>query len=133
MFYRKPLNTRVFHRIGNSYANFIDGDHFLGRNSLDDNWMTHRTPVSNISKTNSEYVISLSLPEYRKEDIEVVIENDELKLKASSTNDYPVYQTYELPKDVILDGIEAKFDHNILVITIERGREVENVRSIAIQ
>lgn len=34
------LKNSIFHRFGNRYGSLFDGNHFLGRNSFDDNWLT---------------------------------------------------------------------------------------------
>ncbi len=34
------LKNSIFHRFGNRYSSLFDGNHFLGRNSFDDNWLT---------------------------------------------------------------------------------------------
>ena len=34
------LKNSLFHRFGNRYGSLFDGNHFLGRNSFDDNWLT---------------------------------------------------------------------------------------------
>ena len=34
------IKNSLFHRFGSRYSSLFDGNHFLGRNSFDDNWLT---------------------------------------------------------------------------------------------
>jgi hypothetical protein len=38
------IKNSLFHRFGNRYGSLFDGNHFLGRNSFDDNWLTKDKP-----------------------------------------------------------------------------------------
>lgn len=40
------IKNSLFHRFGNRYGSLFDGNHFLGRNSFDDNWLTKDKPKS---------------------------------------------------------------------------------------
>ena len=40
------IKNSLFHRFGSRYGSLFDGNHFLGRNSFDDNWLTGKKKAS---------------------------------------------------------------------------------------
>jgi HSP20 family protein len=127
------IKNNLFHRIGDSYAHLIDGGHFLGRNAFGDLWM--KKPAANIRKPEKaeSYVVSLALPGYKKEDIEVAIEKEVLYVKASPKQkpkakteklihtEFETQQqerTFQLPPNVNSDKIEADYKDGILTIRV---------------
>jgi hypothetical protein len=50
------LKNSIFHRFGSRYSSLFDGNHFLGRNSFDDNWLTDDKKKPKETKGKSEVV-----------------------------------------------------------------------------
>jgi HSP20 family protein len=123
-----PLRIRnsPFHRIGDSYGHFFDTSHFMGRNSFDDLWMTR--PLANILKGENEYTIELTMPGFKRNEINVDIQQNILIVSTEKRE--PVAgkflykevpgklkeRTFEIPDDVDQDRIHAKLEKGILTV-----------------
>lgn len=120
------------HRIGDSPGRFIDEEHFLGRDPLDDLWMTKPSrPLTNIRKEQDAYILELALPGYIKEEVVVEIKEDTITIQAEKKNltDASVthrqefstpsfHQSFHLPAQINQDAVEAKLEHGVLHIKL---------------
>ncbi|WP_155179954.1 hypothetical protein [Fulvivirga lutimaris] len=48
------LKNNLFHRFGSRYGSLFDGNHFLGRNSFDANWLTKDKPKAKKGSKNEK-------------------------------------------------------------------------------
>ena len=115
-----------FRRIGDRYGHFINGDHFLGRDAFEETWMSQAR--TNVSKDNIGYTIELAFPGFKKEDINIEINNDILKVSAKreGLSEHLIHQemanerhrTFELPEGINQNDITAKLENGLLKIQI---------------
>ena len=120
----------LFDRIGDHYRHFIDGDHFLGRNSFEDSWMAKAK--SNLKKDGNGYHLEVALPGFEKKDINVTVHNDLLDIVAQVSNkpkvesEYIIQEldtntssrTFRLHPDINTDAITVSFKNGMLSITL---------------
>ena len=123
-------------------------DPFFDRFFLDGN----NCSVSNMMKTDikekkDHYEFSIELPDVKKEDIKVSLENGYIKVKASVNNEneeedylyrersYGEYsRTYYVGNKVQLTDISAKLENGILHLTVKKPdeKEIENEHFVQI-
>lgn len=105
-------------------------------------------PALEMKETDKEYHLSVELPGVAQEDVEISVEGDMLILKGEKKaereeqeRDYTIsersYGSFErrvaLPKDSVIDQIEANSDNGVIQIVIPRSEGVaEGARKIEI-
>ncbi len=104
-------------------------------------------PLADISESDKDYMLSLSLPGVDKKDIELNMDNrrltvkaqrnrpehkDEVKYHLSETAYGQFERTFTLPENVKEDKITAKFEHGILVVNIPKDQPKPLKRTINI-
>lgn len=105
-----------------------------------------KMPAVDVSNNKDSFCIEAELPGYKKDDVELKLENHNLSIMSSNSfdkevkdkkedGDYLVKETklkqsfkrtFGLPKDVDEDNINAKFKDGVLVITIPKIQKVES-------
>ena len=136
MFTKNPITNLTYHRIGDYYNNFIDPGHFMGRSSLADPWIAPEEAAANIRHTDDLYILELAVPGYRKEDIQIELGGDLLKIvakreletaeKSEMNKGFPVYpirRAYELEPGMDHESIRAHLEDGVLTIEIPRIKE----------
>lgn len=133
---RSPIRNNIFHRIGNTYGSLIDADHFLGRPSLEGNWLTK--PTFNLRRVAEGYEIGLALPGFRKEEIDVSEAQGVLHVKAiakrgsSAAQDEYLHMGFQpdkqeraipLPGHADVAHIQAHYENGLLTILIPLLKE----------
>lgn len=135
-----PLRIRnsPFHRIGDSYGHFFDYGHFMGRSAFDDLWMTK--PLANIVEKENEYKIELTMPGLTKEEINVEITDDLLKISAQRKvpentkflhREVPEKlseRVFEIADEIDQDRIHASLDKGILTIFMPHKAGVQHIK-----
>ena len=127
------LNTGPFHRFGSRYSTLFDGDHFLGRNAFEENWLV-QTPT-NLQENGKELLVEVALPGFEKEHIDLRINNSELHISASKDNNSSAYQIEEIPKKVDKyfqlspsmdqENIKAKLRNGVLRLSMPYAKGVK--------
>ncbi|OEK01015.1 hypothetical protein BFP97_05595 [Roseivirga sp. 4D4] len=131
----RRIKSSPFHRIGDAYGSFFDGEHFLGRNAFDDSWIAPKIPA-NIKKTSKTYEIEMALPGFVKKEITILVEGDLLKVLAekdmkgevndSENLDYDILgRSFQLEPDIDRDRISSKFKDGLLKIYLPYNGEVK--------
>jgi HSP20 family molecular chaperone IbpA len=133
-----------FPRIGDAYGHFIDYDHFLGRSSFEDLWMTDLHAASKAE--DKAYHLAIEVPGYAKNDIELCIQYDTLKIKLkdiTNKEDLPESmlnfqgrkeRLFILTKDVDQDKVTAELRNGILRVTLPKYEgHLLNKKTITIQ
>lgn len=112
-------------------------------NEVDGGW----TPAANISETDKEYLIKAELPEVRKEDVRVTLENgvitisgerkqqkehqDENEIRVESF--YGTFsRSFSLPENIDPSGVRAESKDGILKVRIPK-KEAAKPKSISVQ
>lgn len=98
------------------------------------------TPLADITEDEREYVIKAELPELRKEDVKVTVENgvltisgerkfekDEKKKKYHRVErGYGSFvRTFTLPDDATADKVKAEFKHGILEVHLPKNERAK--------
>ncbi|MCL2500192.1 MAG: Hsp20/alpha crystallin family protein [Defluviitaleaceae bacterium] len=146
-----PLNRRGNHLMRtstgfNDFYNMLD-DFFS------DNWLQQNRSLSrdtfkiDIEETETEYLIEAELPGIKKDDITLNIEDDNLSISVTRTeevnNEGKNYIHRERRASSMsrrvrlanakLDNIKAKLDEGILTVTIPKQNKEETIRKINIE
>ncbi|TFF99116.1 MAG: Hsp20/alpha crystallin family protein, partial [Promethearchaeota archaeon] len=95
-----------------------------------------RTPLSNITEEENQYIISAEVPGLEKSDLEISITDNNLEIKGEVTEEKKeeeegelvrrecftksYYRAFTLPENIDQDGIDANLDKGILKITIPK-------------
>ena len=106
-------------------------------------------PATNILENTKDFVIEVSLPGFSKEDVQISVENDVLKIKSSKKQEkesnyrysrkefstFAFEKSFRLDESVETEKIEAKFENGILYLTLPKKETVASKSpvSIAIQ
>jgi HSP20 family protein len=100
--------------------------------------LTKSSGLSNVLEKENEYLIELSAPGLKKEDINIELEKDVLKISSNfedskeETNDgyyrrefykSSFERSFSVPKGVNKDDISATMDNGILIISIPKLKE----------
>ena len=95
-------------------------------------------PLVDIHETDSEYVIRAELPDVKKEDVKISVNNDRLVLQGSRSaqkeekskkyhrieRSYGSFaRSFALPDDVDVGGIEAEHKDGMLNVTLPKHKE----------
>lgn len=98
------------------------------------------TPVVDVEETDQDFLITAEIPGMRKEDIKITFENNYLTLSGEkkSKKDHKeenfhhlerrygkFSRTLAIPVGVMLDKIEAQYEHGILSIKIPKAEEAK--------
>lgn len=103
--------------------------------------------LSNISETDNEYIIELSTPGFKKDDVKIEIENDVLKIssdfedKKEEKNDAyykrefyksSFSRSFTLPKTIKKDEISATMNDGILTVNVPKNKDEKKNENIKI-
>lgn len=103
--------------------------------------------LSNISENENEYLIELTAPGLKKEDIKIELENDVLKISSSIENNKEeknenyyrrefykssFERNFAIPKGVNTDEISATMTDGILIVEIPKMKEEKKSEGIKI-
>jgi len=96
------------------------------------------TPLADIYSTDDIYSVKLEVPGVTRENLNVVIEDDELKITAESSieendndlkyADFSVKnfsRTFRVGNDIDRNRIDAKLENGILTLTLHKSEEVK--------
>jgi HSP20 family protein len=139
-----PTATFVSQR--DPFARLLDS--FLGENLYPSEDVSNRTwmPAVNIRETDGAFFVEAELPGMTKDDIEITLENNMLKLsgerrfeKDTKEESYhrversygSFLRTFSLPSQVSAEGVKASFKDGVLTIEIPKAEEAKP-RKIAI-
>lgn len=133
--WRAQIRNRAFERMGERYGHVIDPDHFLSRTAFDYPWKEENIPPANMRKKEGSFELEIAVPGYDKEEIEVVIEGDLLKIRGSKNEEGQIapkeelileefnYQSFErcfrLAPEIAKDEVQAACKNGILHLTFQ--------------
>ena len=115
------ISQHTFDRIGNQYAHYIDGEHFMGRSAIDDVWTKRSVATVRVQHEADQCLISVALPGFKKKEIHLYYEEGSVYLSAirkkGKRSDDRVNRVFSVPPDTDLEKIEATFrDHQVEVV-----------------
>ena len=109
--------------------------------------LTRNGGLSNVSETENEYLVEISAPGLKKEDIKIELENDVLKISSGVQNEKEeknenyyrrefykssFERSFAIPKGVKKDEISATMSDGILVVEIPKLKQEEIKENIKI-
>jgi HSP20 family protein len=124
-------------------ASFFDGRDMLAGRA---DW----TPSVDVSETDAEYRIHAALPDVKKEDVKVAVENGVLTIRGErkarkeekdekrhwiEIQEGSFYRGFALPEDADVEKIAAKHDNGVLDVTIAKAPAAKkpNGRTITVK
>ena len=136
--YRRPVN--VWNHL---FDDFFTTD--LATSNLYDKKFN---PSVNISESDGAYLVSLVVPGYKKEDIKITAEKDQLLIEGSVTASEETKEekylrkefrassfsrSFYLPKNVDKESISAQYENGLLNVTIKKGELPEKEKAKLIE
>ncbi len=82
------------------------------------------TPLADITEDDREYVIKAELPELRKEDVKVTVENGVLTISGERKFEKEE-RTFALPEDADADKVKAVFKHGMLEVHLPKNEKAK--------
>lgn len=129
---------RTFGNLPSIFDDIFDRDSFDGANYSGEN---STMPSVNIRETDKAFIIELAAPGMKKEDFKVELQDNILSISSEKKEDRKenenekytrqefIYQsfrrTFTLPKTVVEDKIEAKYEDGVLSLNIPKNKEEE--------
>ena len=110
--------------------------------------MSEWRPDANISKLDNEYLIKADLPEVKKEDVKIALQNGvltitgERKLEKQAKGEDRIRiesyyggfeRSFELPDDVDEEGIKAETKDGVLCVHLPRKKGAPAPKAISVQ
>jgi HSP20 family protein len=93
--------------MGESYRPLVDSSHFLGRSSFDIPW--HALPPTNISKQDKNVVLDISVPGFRKDELEITVKGNTLTVKGKKPHHVEKTGVEYIVEEFSMDTFERKF------------------------
>jgi len=97
-----------------------------------------QTPLADIYETDDIYSVKLEMPGVTKENLNVIIDDDELKITAESSIEenesdlkYADFylknfsRTFRVGNDIDRNKIDARLDNGILTLTLQKSEEIK--------
>ena len=122
-------------------ANIIDevfNNEVFGINNIEKNFK--KWPTVNIIENDEEYLIQMAAPGLKKDDFNIELNDDILSISAdikeSDENEKPKYtlkefsynkfnRSFNMPEDLDIDNIAAKYENGLLNVTIPKLEIIE--------
>jgi HSP20 family protein len=118
-----------FTNYSNSLFNDLFSDSFFTQ--------TTKSKTANIEKNEKEFLLTTALPGFSKEEVQVSVENDTLKIIAKSNkkqywNKQEYNQSYILENNIDTNNIVAKLENGLLTILLPI-KEQAKLKTISIE
>jgi HSP20 family protein len=107
-------------------------------NAITESRRAVQTPLADIYETDEIYSVKLEMPGVTKENLNVIIDDDELKITAESSIDenenslkYADFcvknfsRTFRIGNDIDRNRIDAKLENGILSLVLHKSEEVK--------
>src|SRR5690606_1784904 len=130
--------NRLFNSFGSRFFRNSNGDEY--ENAV---WM----PLTDIIENKDNYVISLDIPGVKKEDVKISYSAGELSISGERKQEHEsrdnnfyrlersygrFYRSFNLPKEIKEEAIEAEYKNGQLTVTIPKSESVK-AKEIAIK
>lgn len=128
------------------FKSFFDNDSFFGHYM--DKWWDTAQPAMNIAESDSGYSVDIVAPGFKKEDININVENDVLTISAEAKeereeekkeytrkeyNFSSFKHSFHLPDNVKEDEINASYADGVLKLTMPKtNKQITASKKIAI-
>lgn len=129
-----PVHSTTKNLVNEMFNSFLTNDYH-------ENYLLNcRKPAINIFETDNEFSIELMLPGFKKEDLKINFHEELLTVKVDNVNvesrkdevykyarrEFDLYnfeKQFKVPQSVKTDGIDAKFENGILLVTLPKKEE----------
>ncbi len=116
--------------------NFLN--EFFGKNLLESNYDYDFAPKARIRENEKDYSLSLALPGFKKDDVNINIEDNVLIISSQVEKDdfkKSFENRYSIPDDVNIEKIDASMEDGILKLTFNKYEELPktNIKKIDIK
>lgn len=95
-----------------------------------------RLPETKVNKTESEYIVTMSVPGLTKEDLKISIKEGVLKISYEESENHQFVESftkqYRIPDDVKDKDIEGKVENGVLKITLPLDKKKSLERLISL-
>ncbi len=123
-----PTRNRAFSRIKPAFGPLIDRDHFGGRNAFNIQRDYQKgQPAANIRTRGRLLELELAVPGYRKEEIEILVQDDLLKIRGEKNNKGKTESSQYILEEFDLETFERCFrladgvGHEKITATLRNG------------
>ena len=146
--WRANIHNHAFDSMGERYGRLIDVDHFLGRNAFAFPWKTKNLPLANLKKMEGHFEFEIAVPGYSREEIEITIEGDLLKIRGHKNVEGEVagkaayileefdYESFErcfrLSPEIVKDEVHAVCKDGILRLVFREVAQPADRKSIKV-
>lgn len=137
-------------RMGDPFATLLAVQRALDRASRS-NWFGARTsgrgafPPINVFRQGEDFVIVAELPGVKKEDLDIQVKGDEVRIRGKKTIDYgddvsvhrrervagQFDRTLSIPAELDAEGVSAEYRDGVLALHLPRA-ESDRIRSVPI-
>jgi HSP20 family protein len=143
--FRSNIRNHSFDWMGEVYAPYIDGGHFLGRSALG---YPRRNVAANVSEADTDYLLELAVPGFAKEDLTIILDGDLLKITGKKESKVNKRETsyllnefgvesferwFRLTPDIAQDEVVAKLENGILSLSFTKQKSTEEGKERKIQ
>ena len=147
--WRPNIHNRAFDRMGERYGHLIDEDHFLGRSAFAFPWKAKNLPLANLKKKEGHFEFEIAVPGYSKEEIEITVEGDLLRIKGHKNTEGEIegkesyileefdYESFErcfrLSPEIAGDEVSAVCENGILRLFFREVAKAGNRKRLKIE
>lgn len=132
--WRANIKNRAFDRMGERFAPLIDPNHFLGKSAFDIKRKPLEEPAVNIRKTAKLLEMEVAVPGYKKDEIQVLLENGYLIIRGEKEDSaheksegyvmeefgFKAFErSFHLREEIAHEKVKARYENGVLHIEIE--------------
>ena len=124
----------------NNFSTILDDFFNTSFNDIIESDFSRKTPLTNITESDSGFEIELAAPGLKKEDFSINVEKDQLtisakveKEKSEETTKYKrrefnfssFKKSFHLNKDIDPNKIDARYENGVLILSLEKKEEAK--------
>ena len=105
---KRRTHPKSFRWFGDRFNHYIDSDHFMGINPLEDT--RHYQPPVNIKQTDEHFDLELSVPGFKRDEIKIEVDKNVLTIKGKKTEDVEGAASNYIKKEHAVTSFERSFE-----------------------
>ena len=125
------MSTKTFANATRGLPSFFDLENFFTPIFLEYDNVSSKN-VADIKHNDESITIDLVLAGIPKENINVEVIDETLKIEAKKDEDTNIKKKYTLPDDIDIENISAKYENGILNVVLPKSVKVEKTKIIEI-
>lgn len=108
--WRANIKNRAFDHMGEEWAPLIDPNHFLGRSAFDIPYpKSKKAPPAKLLRKGDLLVLEVTVPNYKKEELEVEVNNDLLFVRGKKEGRLKTAKSEHVAQELQRDTFERLF------------------------